>query len=396
MQSITANTVQTAQTLAKKNVQAATSMIERFEVHCRGRQWSPNTCVIYRRSAEMLEKYLNLAHLSISTMTQADWGAFLYWLEFPTWTPGTPAVTVSPADEREVATVRTYASGAQEYARFQRRAGVAVPWLAEADGGAREAAAAAGLRQPLNGQWSLVPKGTKRRPMVVPVAVYGKLRDLAESLSLRDCALLQLLFFTGLRIGEALGLRLEDLDLREGLVQVVHRSDNPNHALAKDGYGRSVPMEETTIAALNRYIDSDEYTDAAEHAAPGHRGYVFMTRRRGRAYAKALSYNASYKMMCALFARAQKLAEDPVPADARRVTPHMLRHTYATQMVERDAKPEEIRVALGHQSIRTTLDTYVESSTSKVAEHLRSIARDRASAVDMKGARHEPRRTSAR
>lgn len=385
MQSVTANTVQIAQRRAQNHARSSTSMIERFEIHCRGRHWSPNTCIVYRRSAEMLEKFLRLAGLGISTMTQADFGAFLYWLEFPSWTPGTSAVAVSPADRREQATVRTYASGAQEYARFQRRAGVAVPWLAEADGGAREAAAAAGLRQPLNGQGSLVPKGTKRRPMVVPVAVYGRLRDLAESLSLRDYALLQLLFFTGLRIGEALGLRLEDLDLREGLVQVVHRTDNPNHALAKDGYGRSVPIEETTIAALNRYIDSSEYTDAAKHAAPGHEGYVFMTRRRGRRFAKALSYDASYKMLRALFARAQKLEENAIPADARRVTAHMLRHTYATQMVERDARPEEIRVALGHQSIRTTLDTYVESSTAKVAEHLRSIAKDRASAMDAKG-----------
>lgn len=391
MQSNTTHTLQIAPRRAQKTAPTTTSRIERFEVHCRGRQWSPNTCIVYRRSAEMLEKFLSLAGLHISTMTQADFGAFLYWLEFPDWTPGTSAAAVSPANRREQATVRTYASGAQEYARFLRRTGVAIPWLAESDGNARDATAAAGLRQPLNGQGSLVPKGTKRRPMVVPVTVYGILRDLAEGQSLRDCALLQLLFFTGLRIGEALGLRLEDLDLREGLVQVVHRSGNPNHALAKDGYGRSVPMEETTIAALNRYIDSSEYTDAAKHAAPGHRGYVFMTNRRGRRYAKALSYDASYKMLRALFARAQKLEENAIPTDARRVTAHMLRHTYATQMVERDAKPEEIRVALGHQSIRTTLDTYVESSTAKVAEHLRSIARDRASAMNAKGARDEPR-----
>ena len=380
-------TVQNVQQTASQKMQTGKSAVAGhativgFEIHCRRRYRSFNTWISYRRGAEMLLEYFALTGAEVATMTEEDFGRFLYWLQYPIWVPGTEAVPPD-TEGRQRATVRTYGAGALSYARYLKKTGMAVPPFFGVHGRWRDAAESAGIPKPEDGEGSLLPKDGKRQPMVVPVALLRALLRIAKKESARDYALLLLLLGTGLRIGEALGLRREDVDRVAGTVKVVRREDNVNRALAKGRYDRSVPLVRQVVAALNVYFQSDEYTDARRHAAPGHADYVFLTERRGRRSAKALSYDDVNQMLRALNKRAVK--SGAMLKETRRMTAHMLRHTFATMAVEGGLTAEEARLVLGHRSVRTTLDTYVESSTAKVAKRLVEITERWMSTVNPK------------
>lgn len=83
----------------------------------------------------------------------------------------------------------------------------------------------------------------------------------------RDAFLIVLLYNTGLRIGEALGLRHVDIDLAEKVIWVVPREDNANDARATSGRTRSVPVHDYVLNMYVDYLTSDEYLSAFESGA---------------------------------------------------------------------------------------------------------------------------------
>ncbi|MEP7179283.1 MAG: site-specific integrase [Pseudonocardiales bacterium] len=154
---------------------------------------------------------------------------------------------------------------------------------------------------------------------------------------LRDRLLFALLLDTGVRIGEALGLRHEDLDIAGRQVAVVARV-NDNRARAKSGRSRSIP---TSTGLMRLYADyvNGEY-------GPLDSDYVFVN-IWGRPHGRPLAYPAVYDLVCRV----------------RRRTgigfgPHWFRHTYATCLLRRGAGMESVKELLGHASITTTVDTY--------------------------------------
>ena len=154
---------------------------------------------------------------------------------------------------------------------------------------------------------------------------------------LRDRLLWAFLWDTGVRVGEALGLRHEDLAPAEGELTITPRV-NDNRARVKSARSRTIPVSPEVIRLYADYLH-EEYGDLDSD-------YVFVN-LWGQPYGRPWSYPAVYDLV-------QRL---------RRVTgvefdPHWYRHTYATRLLRKNTPVEVVSTLLGHCSITTTMDIY--------------------------------------
>jgi len=187
---------------------------------------------------------------------------------------------------------------------------------------------AAGVRPP-------VP--AKRLPKALPLADVERLLTAAgaagTSLALRDRALLELLYASGARISEAVGLDVDDLDLvsdeRTGAVLLR----------GKGGKERVVPFGGPARAALEAWLVRGRPQLAAVGTGDT-RGAVFLNARGGR-----LSRQSAWTVLDRTAARAGVTAE---------VSPHTLRHSFATHLLEGGADVRTVQELLGHASVTTT------------------------------------------
>ena len=154
---------------------------------------------------------------------------------------------------------------------------------------------------------------------------------------LRDRFLFTLLGASGLRIGEALGLRHSDIDAAARLVAVVPRV-NANRARAKGVGGRRVPVPARVIRLYADYLHG-EYGDLDSD-------YVFVSLWSGRIECP-LTYASVYDLVCHLRKRTGIM-----------FGPHTFRHSYATGLLRRGVAVEVVQHLLGHASIATTGDAY--------------------------------------
>ena len=149
--------------------------------------------------------------------------------------------------------------------------------------------------------------------------------------ALLDRALLELLYAAGLRISEALRLDLEDLSLDGAFVRVIGKGDRE----------RLVPVGEVALDAIRAWLDGPRGALVdAHHVAPVRGGPVFLG-RNGRRLARQQAW--------AIVKRAAAAA-----GLGARVSPHTLRHSFATHLLEGGADLRIVQELLGHASISTT------------------------------------------
>ncbi len=185
----------------------------------------------------------------------------------------------------------------------------------------------------LAGRFDL-PRQPRLLPEVLTVEEVERLletRDGATPSSLRDRALLELLYASGLRISEAVGLDRNDLDLAGGLVRVVGKGDRE----------RQVPVGEVAILWLVRYLDEVRPAWLAKRVVAYHHGGPFFVSTRG----ERLDRRRAWEMLVAA-ARQAGLSQ--------RISPHTLRHSFATHLLEGGADLRIVQELLGHASINTT------------------------------------------
>jgi integrase len=168
------------------------------------------------------------------------------------------------------------------------------------------------------------------RPMSdeVYAALLGVLR------TRRDRALLEVMWEGGLRPGEVLGLRMEDLSYGRRRVVVRRRNDHPAGVRQKSRRDRVVDLlEGRALPALNDYVMRERPTDTDSP-------WVFLVGGKGKRRGEPLSYDGLVRM----FARA---AERAGVRDAW-LTPHSLRHTHATRMFQGGMRELTLMTRLGH------------------------------------------------
>jgi integrase/recombinase XerD len=175
------------------------------------------------------------------------------------------------------------------------------------------------------------PASAKRLPKALPLADIEAILDAAgapgTSLALRDRALLELLYGTGARISEAVGLDVDDLDPAEGVVLLR----------GKGGKHRLVPVGSYASKAVEQYL-----VRGRPHLAGVGRGSpaLFLNARGGR-----LSRQSAWAVLVRAAERAGVSAE---------VSPHTLRHYFATHLLDGGADVRVVQELLGHASVTTT------------------------------------------
>lgn len=152
----------------------------------------------------------------------------------------------------------------------------------------------------------------------------------ADGIALRDHAMLELLYAGGLRAGEIVALRQEDLRLESASVQVRGKGDKE----------RIVPLHAKAVAALERYVElgRPELLRAAKARGAGVQRALFLSAR-----GNALSTQAVWV-----------LVKGMGTAAGVKASPHTLRHSCATHMVEHGADLRTVQTLLGHADIATT------------------------------------------
>jgi len=179
-----------------------------------------------------------------------------------------------------------------------------------------------------------LPRQPRLLPEVLTIAeVDGLLEARTDDTpaGIRDRALLELLYASGLRISEAVGLDRDDLSLEDALVRVVGKGDRE----------RQVPVGEVAIGWLRRYINEVRPAWLAPVAQPlPHGGPIFLSVRGDR-----LDRRRAWEMLVST-ARSAGLQNG--------VSPHTLRHSFATHLLEGGADLRIVQELLGHANISTT------------------------------------------
>jgi integrase/recombinase XerD len=157
----------------------------------------------------------------------------------------------------------------------------------------------------------------------------------------RDAAMLETLYATGLRVSELVKLRLPDVNFEAGYLVTV----------GKGSKQRLVPLGEAAVAALRSYVETarPHFLRSGPNSDP-----VFLTRLGRR-----MTRQGFWKMLGA-YARVAGIGKE--------ISPHKLRHSFATHMVERGADLRAVQAMLGHADIGTT-EIYTHLSRA----HLRSV-----------------------
>jgi integrase/recombinase XerD len=207
------------------------------------------------------------------------------------------------------------------------------------------------------------PTPAKRLPKALPLADVEAILEVAGAagtvLALRDRALLELLYGTGARISEAVGLDVDDLDLGD--------HDGPGGTVllrGKGGKERVVPVGRFACEALSAYLvrARPELVSAATGSGPA--GALFLNARGGR-----LSRQSAWTVIVRSAERAGVRGE---------VSPHTMRHSFATHLLEGGADVRVVQELLGHASVTTTqIYTLVTVDTLRevyAAAHPRALA----------------------
>ena len=190
-----------------------------------------------------------------------------------------------------------------------------------------------------------LPRRWKRLPKALSndeIKTLLKPEEPATPENLCDQAILELAYASGLRLSELKNLRLEQLHLDAGFINVIGKGNKE----------RVVPVGRTAVAALNQFIESGR----PRLITPKSPANVFLTKRGTPFAAVTLWLHIKNRVRRA--------------GIARNITPHMLRHSFATHLLEHGADLRIIQELLGHANISTT-----EIYTHVTGNRLRDIHR---------------------
>jgi integrase/recombinase XerD len=176
-----------------------------------------------------------------------------------------------------------------------------------------------------------LPRMPRLLPETLTQAEVARLLDAPPPDAALDRALLELLYAAGLRISEALNLDLEDLSLDGAFVRVIGKGDRE----------RLVPVGEMALDAIRAWLDGPRASLVEAHHVAPIRGGPLLLGRTGRRLARQQAW--------AIVKRAAAGA-----GLGSRVSPHTLRHSFATHLLEGGADLRIVQELLGHASISTT------------------------------------------
>lgn len=179
------------------------------------------------------------------------------------------------------------------------------------------------------------PKKERKLPLSIGYAqvelLFSQPDHAASYLGLRDRAIMELLYSSGLRLSEIVGLNREDFDERNFMLSIFGKGKKQ----------RAAPITQTAASWIVKYLESPErHLDTKEHKAEKDSKAIFLNRWGNRLSARSVDRNF------AAYLKSSGLSE--------RITPHTIRHTIATHWLENGMDLKTIQLLLGHTSLSTT------------------------------------------
>ncbi len=184
------------------------------------------------------------------------------------------------------------------------------------------------------------PKSSKRLPFVMSNEEVDELLeapDISKDNGMRDRAMLELMYATGLRVSELLSLRFRNLNMQNGLITVYGKGNKQ----------RSVPVSSFALEFLRKYIDGPRKRVKGSKDTD-----IIFLNRDGKALSRTY-----------FFMQVKRYAEEKGIDSS--VSPHTLRHCFATHLLENGASLRAVQEMLGHSNIATT-QIYTEVSTKRI------------------------------
>ena len=174
------------------------------------------------------------------------------------------------------------------------------------------------------------PKNTKKNPVILSVEEINLLLesvDADKKYSSRDISIISLLYSTGLRVSELINLKLNNLLFEQNIIRVLGKGDKE----------RIVPIGETALNYLRVYIKTDRHKLSKNKSTKG----ILYLNHRGKGVSRMTIWNI--------------LRSNVIRAGINKnISPHILRHSFATHLIEGGADLRSVQEMLGHSDISST------------------------------------------
>ncbi len=199
--------------------------------------------------------------------------------------------------------------------------------------------------------------------------------------------LFTVLFGTGCRVGEAIGIRWQDIDFEKRLLTIDHqltyypRGDKRRQCFRvetpKTEAGiRDIPMMDAVVSAFREEMEIQQATGFNKTVIDGMSGFVFQSSEGGlqhpgninKAIRRIVTRHNEQELI-----EAQETGRNPVIIPP--FSCHITRHTFCTRLCEQETNVKVIQSIMGHSSIETTMDIYADTSTRKNTEAIENLAR---------------------
>lgn len=199
----------------------------------------------------------------------------------------------------------------------------------------------------------------------------------------RMANLFTVLLGTGMRIGEALGLRWCDCDFEEGIIHVTHallykQGEDGNYryrisAPKTEAGFREIPMFDEVKAALQRERGKRK-SKKKKFVVDGYSDFVFLN-NNGQVYTQSFVYDTIQGITTSYNKEeyAKALEEKREPCYLPKISAHILRHTFCTRMCEQNINIKVLQDVMGHRNIRTTMETYAKAFRDKKIEAVMAL-----------------------
>jgi integrase/recombinase XerD len=311
---------------------------EAYLAHLSAIERSPNTVRAYAHSLVLWWEFLGFRRVGWDAAGIEDVSEFVRWLRAPA---ENVIILDASAARRSEATVNRHLAAVFGLYDFQARCGATL-----------SSSLMAWRRMPRGSYKPFLHHVTKGRPVPTRPVKLRVPRRLPQTLSveevtailaacgrLRDRFLLALLAETGMRVGQALGLRHSDFLSRRREVTVVPRDDNANGARAKTMASVTVPVSAALVRLYSDYMHS-EYGELDSD-------YVFVN-----LWAAPIGRPLRYQSVAKLVGRLRV-------ATGIEFSPHLFRHTRASELIRAGVPIEVVSKMLTHRSVTTTSETYL-------------------------------------
>ncbi len=190
-----------------------------------------------------------------------------------------------------------------------------------------------------------LPQQSRKLPIVLSVDEIDLLQskiDFSKDEGLRNDAIIETMYSCGLRVSEVIGLKLSDLFFSEGFIKV----------LGKGSKQRFVPIASSAVKKINTYINEKRCLLKIKTEAED----ILFLNRRGAQLTRAMIFTILKDL-----AKTAQLTKN--------VSPHTLRHSFATHLLENGADLRAIQLMLGHESITTT-EVYLHLDKQKLKQEV--------------------------